>query len=121
MNDIEALNQMVNEMSNNSFIQDPFQPLRIDIARYNPEEIFKTFMTISNAIGYYLNLSLANKRKLIELGSRKAEGYNETNTERYEIEFKLESLKDKKNTIQQLFYLKGAEMKYIGKETGILP
>jgi hypothetical protein len=56
-----------------------------------------------------------NKSKIIGM-SRKDEAYTELNRERYEIEDTLDALKAKYNVLQQILYIKSAEMRMVARD-----
>lgn len=101
----------------NPFLMDPFQPLTVDPARYDPDGAYRIYLLVINAISHLLGQSLQNKRELIRIGSKKHPEYDAINSERYDLEFQLQALEDKKDALEQLFKTKGAEMKYLSKRS----
>ena len=98
-------------------LEDPFSEIDIDMARFNPEEAQMLLIRISNALTAAYQASSANRSRLIALGSapKKAEGYDALNTERYEVEHKIDSLKTKWNTVSQILYWKANELRHWAK------
>jgi hypothetical protein len=98
-----------------NLIENPYDELSIDLSRYNPDEAQQLLLKIANALIFWYQKSSENRNKIINLGSRKAEGYDEVNKERYDIDNKMEALRIKWNTINQIIITKSTEMKYLLK------
>jgi len=96
---------------------DPFGPLAIDTARFDPEYAHQLFIAITNELTAMYQKSNDNRRQIIALGTspKKAEGYDAINTERYDVEHKIEALKVKWNAVSQILYWKGGEMRHWAK------
>lgn len=101
----------------NPFIMDPFQPLAVDPARYDPDEAYRIYLLVVNAVSHFLGHALQNKRELIRIASKKHPEYDAINAERYDIEYQIEALKGKKDALEQLFYTKSAEMRHLSKRS----
>jgi len=101
----------------NVFLMDPFQPLTVDPAQYDPNEAYRIYLMVINAISHLLGQALQNKRELIRVGSKKHPEYDAINAERYDTDFQLQALEDKKDALEQLFRIKNAEMKHLGKRS----
>ena len=93
----------------NPFVLDAFQRLVIDPARFDPDGVYRTYIDVVNALGYFRSFKNEAHKKIINLGSKKADGYDDVNKERYELDYKLETLEEKKQAIESLFYNKRKE------------
>lgn len=93
----------------NPFVIDAFRGLDIDPARFDPDGVYRTYLNVVNALGYFRSFSNKNREKLINLGNKKAEGYDDVNKERYDLDNKIETLGEKKQAIESLFYNKRKE------------
>lgn len=96
---------------------DPFGPLAIDTARFDPDSAQTLFVDITNELTRMYQKSSDNRARIISLGSspKKAEGYDSINAERYDIEHRIEALKLKWNTISQILYWKANELRHWAK------
>ena len=64
-----------------------------------------------SGLGYLRSFKNKVHQKIISLGSKKAEGYDDVNKERYELDYKLETLEEKKEMLENLFYFKNREFR----------
>jgi hypothetical protein len=96
---------------------DPFGALAIDTARFDPNDAQQLLIAITNELTSMYQKSNDNRQRIINLGSapKKAEGYDAINTERYDVEHRIEALKVKWNTVSQILYWKGGEMRHWAK------
>lgn len=97
----------------NPFVINPFRPLSVDPGRYVPDEVYRAYIQIVNAISYFLRESLNNRNDIIDLGLRKGEAYDANNKRRYEIEASIEALKVKDKALDRLFRIKEAEVRHL--------
>ena len=95
----------------------PFGPLAIDAARFDPDSAQQLLIAITNELTSMYQKSNENRRQIIALGSapKKVEGYDAINTERYDVEHRIEALKLKWNTVSQILYWKAGEMRHWAK------
>lgn len=97
----------------NPFIQNPFRPLDINLQQYDPVSVEQVLLDVSNAIDHFLDLSNQNYQLVMDCSDdKKAEEYKVANKRRYDFNDRIESLKNKKGTLDSLFYKKNAEMKH---------
>lgn len=98
----------------NPFIQNPFRPLDINLQQYDPVSVEQVLLDVSNAIDHFMDLSNQNYQLVIDCSdNKKGEDYKVANKRRYDLNDRIESLKNKKGTLDSLFYKKNAEMKHV--------
>ena len=105
----------------NQFVLNPFQRLDLDPARFDPDGVYRMYIEIVNALGHFRNDQSVNHVDRISLGSRKGEEYERLNTSRYEIEYRLTTLEEKKQAIEELFRNKRRALSEAQKGSGWLP
>ena len=98
-------------------IEEPFALLKINMAHFDAEAALQKMLDITNALTAMYQKSNENRQKIIALGSKPkaAEGYETINTERYDIEAKIDALKAKRDAVSQVLFWKSSEMKHWGQ------
>jgi hypothetical protein len=97
--------------------EDPFTPMSISMATFDPNGAQQLLINITNSLTAMYQKSNDNRQQIIKLGSKpkSAEGYDAINSERYDIENKIDSLKKKWDTVSQILYWKSCEMRHWAK------
>ena len=117
------MNNEPNMTAANPSIQNPFRFLDLDAAKIDPVMAVNLYLEVTNALVYFTSLSNLNRSKLIDIGDnggKKNEDYSRVNKERYDIDNKLEALQLKHKALEQVLYMKSAEMRHIDKARHVI-
>lgn len=90
--------------------EDTYSILEFNTSLISPDQLLTRLTKITNSLVLEFQLRSANRDKLIKTG-KKDPLYEDINTERYQIESRIEALNEKSETIHQILYIKSAEMK----------
>ena len=100
-------------MSQNLIEERPFEPLNIDIARWDTDGVGRRFLSINNALMSRYQESGGLRKALAGTATRKGEEYITKRGKLYEIEAEIEALQRKYETLRSLFFVKTAELKHL--------
>lgn len=95
-------------------IEDPFALLDIDIYKITPHQLLERFNAITNSMVVELQRRNQNRDALINT-NKKDPQYDTINKERYDIDNRIDALEAKVKGIEQMLYIKSAEMRMANK------
>ena len=101
-------------MSQNLIDERPFEPLKIDPARWDPDGAGRRFISINDALMERYREAGEIRKGLAGSETRKGEEYKSKRGRLYEIEAEIEALQRKWDTIKSIFFVKTAELKHLG-------
>jgi hypothetical protein len=96
-------------------VESPFDQLDYDVPRVSPSELLDRLQRVGNAM-VLENQNLNNNRGAMNGMGRKDPGYDTLNLARYEANFRMNALKVKFEVLQQMLFMKSAEMRMVAKD-----
>ena len=97
-------------------MEKPFDEIQIDTERFDPNHAQQLLLKITNGLVFWYQKSGENRQKIIALGSKPKQDptYDAINSERYDIDHKLEALKAKRDALVSVLSWKKAELRIMG-------
>lgn len=95
--------------------EDPFAPLDIDPARYDPALSARRLVGITNALMSRYQRHGDNQAAITIMGVRTGDEYRKVRGDQYKVEGEIKALELKNATLTSINFMKNHEMKYLSK------
>lgn len=93
--------------------EQPFEPLNLDPARWDPNGAGRRFVLINDALMVRYKLVGELRRSGAGTAERKSDDYKNRRGQQYEVEAEIDALQRKYDTLKTLFFVKTAELKHL--------
>jgi hypothetical protein len=96
-------------------MEEPFAPLDIDPARYDPALAARRMVGLTNALMERYKQFGDNQASITIMGTRTGDDYRKVRADQYKVESEIRALELKNSTLTSINFMKNHEMKYLSK------